>query len=344
MSGRLLNQRVTPWKSGAAPSSGNPSCLVANRDGPRRSSSRSLDRARALERAGRVDEEAGEVVGDRGLEAHVGVGRDGERGDDHHDAHRTLQPRAAPGGADPLDQPAAEAEHEQHGRRPAEYAIATATVDPDAALTEITAARIGPAHGAYTNPSAAPTSSPLAKPWPPLRGPSAMIGDSARLDPVREARHEQQHPEAEQHDHGDRAQGPVAQADPVDDLGKPDDRDRERHREAEHDAQSAAAAHLSLRPTAARAGSAARTARSRCRRRRARRTGAGAPRTYGTAGRMNKCFACQASRSFVALAFGDVTLRRLSRRPNQDLVHVHVRRLRHRVHHGARDVVGLAAP
>src|SRR5437588_2967147 len=42
----------------------------------------------------------------------------------------------------------------------------------------MTAARIGLAHGVYTNPSAAPTSKPERKPLPAERGPSAAIRDS----------------------------------------------------------------------------------------------------------------------------------------------------------------------
>jgi hypothetical protein len=45
-------------------------------------------------------------------------------------------------------------------------------VREEAAPTAMTAARIGPAHGAYTKPSAAPTSNPDAKPSPRPRGPS----------------------------------------------------------------------------------------------------------------------------------------------------------------------------
>ncbi len=52
--------------------------------------------------------------------------------------------------------------------------MATATtraeVLPDA-LTEMTAARIGPAHGAHTKPSAAPTKRPDQNPLPRERGP-----------------------------------------------------------------------------------------------------------------------------------------------------------------------------
>ena len=46
------------------------------------------------------------------------------------------------------------------------------------ALTEITAARIGPAHGAHTNPSAPPTPSPVQKPSPRVLGPNRASRDS----------------------------------------------------------------------------------------------------------------------------------------------------------------------
>ena len=60
-----------------------------------------LDRVRALERAGRVDEHGRQVVGDRGLEAQVGVDEDGERGEHHHRAHDALERRAADAAAAP---------------------------------------------------------------------------------------------------------------------------------------------------------------------------------------------------------------------------------------------------
>jgi len=49
---------------------------------------------------------------------------------------------------------------------------------PEAALTEMTAARIGLAQGVYTKPSAPPTSSPERKPSPRERGPSRASRDS----------------------------------------------------------------------------------------------------------------------------------------------------------------------
>src|SRR5437763_3437522 len=49
---------------------------------------------------------------------------------------------------------------------------------PEAALTEMTAARIGVAHGVYTKPSAPPTSSPERKPSPRPRGPRRASRDS----------------------------------------------------------------------------------------------------------------------------------------------------------------------
>ena len=67
---------------------------------------------------GRVDQGARQVVGDRGLEAHVELeGHDHRRGE-QHDAERTLDLRAAPGAPDAIDDRApAECEHEQHGGR-----------------------------------------------------------------------------------------------------------------------------------------------------------------------------------------------------------------------------------
>src|ERR1700733_8577313 len=64
--------------------------------------------------------------------------------------------------------------------RPTEYAIATATtwaVAPLDALTDVTAARIGPAHGAHTNPSAPPTARPDQNPVPRVLGPKRARRD-----------------------------------------------------------------------------------------------------------------------------------------------------------------------
>src|SRR3954471_21953166 len=66
---------------------------------------------------------------------------------------------------------------------PSENASPTASVRPDAAPTETTAARIGPAHGAYRKPSAPPTSTPDQNPRPTVRGPKRarrLSGASSR--------------------------------------------------------------------------------------------------------------------------------------------------------------------
>jgi len=58
---------------------------------------------------------------------------------------------------------------------------ATATIFAEAppdALTDVTAARIGPAHGAHTNPSAAPTPTPDQKPSPRVLGPNRARRES----------------------------------------------------------------------------------------------------------------------------------------------------------------------
>ena len=54
----------------------------------------------------------------------------------------------------------------------------TRTVGPVEALTAITAARIGPAHGAHTKPSAAPTPMPVQKPSPRVFGPKRASRES----------------------------------------------------------------------------------------------------------------------------------------------------------------------
>src|ERR1700733_7228144 len=59
--------------------------------------------------------------------------------------------------------------------------MATATTRafaPLEALTDVTAARIGPAHGAHTKPSAPPTVSPDQKPVPRVLGPKRASRDS----------------------------------------------------------------------------------------------------------------------------------------------------------------------
>jgi hypothetical protein len=101
-------------------------------------------------------------------------------------------------------------------------------VAPLWALTEVTAARIGPAHGAQTKPSAPPTANPLRKPSP--------------RDTLGELRDEQNQAEGQQHDDGERAGGPGGEADAVDELGQRHDRDRERDGQTDDDAQGTAAA------------------------------------------------------------------------------------------------------
>ena len=61
--------------------------------------------ARALKRRREVD--VGDVLGDELIEAHVLVGQDRKRRDDHDRAEHALQQRPAPGGSRALEQPAA---------------------------------------------------------------------------------------------------------------------------------------------------------------------------------------------------------------------------------------------
>src|SRR5918994_3755225 len=66
---------------------------------------------------------------------------------------------------------------------PAPYASARSTrsaEEPWVAEIEITAARNGPAPGAYTKPRAPPTSTPDQNPWPAERGPSRWSGAKPR--------------------------------------------------------------------------------------------------------------------------------------------------------------------
>ena len=95
-----------------------------------------------------------------------------DRGGDHHDADRALQRRAAARRADALDGPAAAERERQQDRRRARAEGKRDREDlerscPAMALTDTTAARIGPAHGAYRKPSAPPTTIPDQKPSPP---------------------------------------------------------------------------------------------------------------------------------------------------------------------------------
>ena len=86
------------------------------------------------------------MVGQRGLEAHVGVGGDRQRGHQHHHAERALERGRGPRGG--RQRGARRGSANSTTAEPSEYAIAIATLAPDAAPTEITAARIGPAQGA----------------------------------------------------------------------------------------------------------------------------------------------------------------------------------------------------
>ena len=105
---------------------------------------------------------------------------------------------------------------------------------PEAALTETTAASTGPAHGAYRNPSAAPTPSPDQNPRPCSRA-EAREPRQRRLQPVAEPRDRDRQPEARQRDDRQVTHQRVAEPDAVDHRRQPDDRDRERVRQPEHD-------------------------------------------------------------------------------------------------------------
>ena len=191
-----------------------------------------LDRAGALERAGRVDQHGRQVVGDRGLEAHVGIDEDGERGEHHDHAHHALERRPADG---PQDPPAAEADREQRGRRADGVADRHGHRRPGGGADRDDGGQDRPRARGVDEPERGADAETADEPV--AAGARAVAGERRQpaLDAVGEPRREQQRAEAEQHQHGDRAQGAAAQADAVDQLGDPDDRDRERDGEAEHD-------------------------------------------------------------------------------------------------------------
>src|SRR3989442_12342925 len=96
---------------------------------------------------------------------------------------------------------------------------------PCDALTETTAARIGPAQGAYRKPSAPPTTRPDQNPFPAERAEAGEPRERC-LDPVPERRHEQRDAEQRQHDDRSLARASVAHAASIDHRGEPDDGDR----------------------------------------------------------------------------------------------------------------------
>ena len=124
----------------------------------------------------------------------------------------------------------------------------------------MTAARIGPAHGAHTNPSAAPTPSPDQKPSPRVFGPKRASRESGAWTRCAEPGDQHHQPERDQHDDRDRPRRAAGQADALDELRERDDRDRERDRQPEHDPERTPPPADARSPTAARAAPAARTA------------------------------------------------------------------------------------
>ena len=142
------------------------------------SCSRPVTLLRALKRRRQVD--VGNVSGDELVESHVEVRHDRDCREDHHRAQRALEQRPPPALADAVEQSPA-AERAARAARPPSRARRrprSPIVLPDAALTEMTAARIGLAHGVYTKPSAPPTSIPEQKPSPLVRGPKRARRDS----------------------------------------------------------------------------------------------------------------------------------------------------------------------
>ena len=190
---------------------------------------------RALDRAGRVDERGREVIGQRGLEAHVGVGGDGQRGDDHHHAQRVLERRAA----HPVHQPPpAQHQREQHDRGAERvgdrdrHARPRRRADRDHRGEDRARRRARRRSRAPRRRRGRTRSRRRRAP-----GPEASEPRERRLQSGRQPGRQQRDAEREQHDHRERPQRAVAEPDAVDHLGEARDRDRERGGQPDDDRQ-----------------------------------------------------------------------------------------------------------
>ncbi len=154
---------------------------------------------------------------------------------------------AAPGRPDAVeDTPAAEAEREQHGRRPdrvrerhRDRPTGRRAHRDDRGEDRPGARGVDEAERGADEQAGGEPVAPGARPVPRQAG-------ERRLEARGDAREQQRDPEPGEHDDREHAQRVRAEPDAADDLGDPDDRDRERDRQAEDDAERP--------PSAARAG------------------------------------------------------------------------------------------
>ena len=191
---------------------------------------------RALERRGQAD--LGDLARDELVEAHVDVRDDEQRGREHDRAHPPLERRAAARGAQAVDDPPpAQAEREEHDRRPERVGEGDRHGPParrahgdDRGEHRPRARRVDEPQGGADEQARGEAVAPRARPEP--RQPRQR-----RLEPRRDGGEQQRDPEAREHDDRDRPQRVRPEPDPADDLGDPDDRHGEGHRQADHDAE-----------------------------------------------------------------------------------------------------------
>ena len=279
----MLNQRSLPVNSGARPSTGRPAlvpataaaCDSTNPEAAPQVIQLPLDRPGALQAAGGVDHHRGKLVGERGLEADVEVGGHGDRGE------RPSPRRAHAGRPGRGRRPAA-------GRPPgARRRRAAGAPAPSPRRRPARRSRCGPTLPGW------PTPTPRRRESGPRRGrrqsraqrraagrrparrrvrrragPEPGQPRERRLDARGQRGDEQRQPEAEQHEDGQGANGPVGQPDAVDQRGEGHDGERERGHAGRRSPRPAAADRR-CRPTpAARAAPGARTGSAPFRRRR----------------------------------------------------------------------------
>ena len=214
---------------------------------PRRSASRSSTAPeRSSARVG-LTRNVREVVGERGLEADVEVGRDRDRGQHQHHPERALQRRPAARAAHPLRPPG--------GRRSA--SASSTAAEPSAVgererddLRRGALRRADRDHGGEDRPGAGRVDEPERAAHEHARGEAVAARARAEAGEPRQRRleagadggHRERDAEAAQDDDRDRARGAVGEPDPVDDRGQQRDRDREGDRQAEHDPERPPAA------------------------------------------------------------------------------------------------------
>ena len=194
----------------------------------------SLDGVRALQRAGRVDDQPGQLVGDLRLEANVGFHVHRHRGRHHHGAHGGLQPRTAHAPQQPA---AAEGDHQQ--RRGGAGRVADREGDRRTRRGAHRDHRGEDRARAGRVDKAERGADPEAghEPVPGRSWAEASQTRQGALDPRRRRRDDQQEAEGEQEQHGERAKRVLAETDTGQQLRQPRHGESEAQRQPEDDTE-----------------------------------------------------------------------------------------------------------